>query len=247
MSLREYLAASREARYSLTFALPLLLLYEGLTALLPQSALAGVRNGADVLLKTVFVAFGGRNGVTAFGLLLLAGGVWAVWRDRQRHPGSLKPGVLAAMLAESVVYAAVLGSVVAILTAAVLGGVGLAAVQAPTRVTLPVASQLVVSLGAGIYEELVFRVLLVSGLVALGTVLGWKRPTGLAVAIVASAVIFSGFHYIGPLGDRLTLVSFTFRMVAGLVLSGLFAARGFGITAWTHALYDVGLALVGRF
>lgn len=247
MSLQEYLAASRQSRYSVTFALPLLLLYEGLTALLPPSQLAGVRNGADVLLKTVFVAFGGRNGVTAFGLLLLAGGAWAVWRDRSRHPGPLRPGVLAAMLGESVVYAAAFGFVVATLTAAALGGAGLAAVQAPGRTTLPMASQLVVSLGAGIYEELLFRVLLVSGLVALGTFIGLRRPATLVVAIVLSAVIFSGFHYIGPLGDRLTLASFTFRAVAGLVLSGLFAARGFGITAWTHALYDVGLALVGRF
>jgi hypothetical protein len=77
--------------------------------------------------------------------------------------------------------------------------------------------------------------------------LGWKRPATLAAAIVVSAVIFSGFHYLGPLGDRLTLASFTFRAVAGLVLSGLFAVRGFGITAWTHALYDVGLSLVGRW
>lgn len=247
MSLREYLAASRESRYSVTFALPLLLLYEGLTALLPQTELAGVRNGADVLLKTVFVAFGGRNGVTAFGVLLLVGGAWAVWQDRRRHPGPMRAGVLAAMLGESLMYAVVFGFVVAMLTAAVLGGVGLAGVQAPARGSLPIAAQLVVSLGAGIYEELVFRVVLVSGLVALGSLLGWQRPLALAAAIVVSAVIFSGFHYIGPLGDRLTLASFTFRAVAGLVLSGLFAARGFGITAWTHALYDVGLALVGRF
>jgi len=206
-----------------------------------------VRNGADVLLKTAFVAFGGPNGVTAFGLLLLAGGVWVVWRDRRRHPGPLRPSVLAAMLGESMVYAAGFGFVVAMLTAAALSGVGLAAVQAPGRVTLPMASQLVVSLGAGIYEELLFRVLLVSGLVALGSLLGWRRPATLAVAIVVSAAIFSAFHYIGPLGDRLTLASFTFRAMAGLVLSGLFAARGFGITAWTHALYDVGLSLLGRF
>jgi hypothetical protein len=246
MSLQEYLAASRQSRYSVTFALPLLLLYEGLTALLPPAQLAGVRNGADVLLKTVFVALGGRNGVTAFGVLLLAGGAWAILRDRRRHPGPLQPAVIAAMLAESVVYAAAFGFVVAMLTAAVLSGVGLAAVQALEGTTLPVASQLVVSLGAGIYEELLFRVLLVSGLVALGTFVGLGRQATLVAAIVFSAVIFSGFHYIGPLGDRLTLASFTFRAVAGLVLSGLFAARGFGITAWTHALYDVGLSLVGR-
>jgi hypothetical protein len=64
------------------------------------------------------------------------------------------------------------------------------------------------------------------------------------IAVIASAFIFSGFHYIGPLGDPLTLPSFTYRFVAGLLLSGLYVTRGFGITAWTHALYDVGLALV---
>lgn len=248
MSLREYLAASRQARYSVTFALPLLLSYEGLTALLPASTLGDVRNGADVMLKTVFETLGGRNGVTAFGVLLLVGGAWAVWQDRRKHPGPMRAGVLAGMLLESLVYAALFGFVVAALTAAVLGGgAGLAATQGQPREALPIAAQLVVSLGAGIYEELVFRVLLVSGLVGLATLLGWPRPVGLAIAIVGSAVIFSAFHYVGPLGDTFRLVSFTFRAVAGLVLSGLYTTRGFGITAWTHALYDVGLSMLGKF
>jgi hypothetical protein len=247
MPLRDYLAASRQPRYSVTFALPLLLLYEGLTALLDPSALSGVRNGADVLLKTVFATLGGRNGVTAFGVLLLLGGAWAVYRDRQRHPGPVKGGVLAGMLLESLIYAALFGFVVAALTAALLQSAGLAVVQVPARGSLPITAQLVVSLGAGIYEELLFRVLLVSGFVALATMVGWPRPVVLALAIVGSAAIFSAFHYVGPLGDRFTLASFAFRAVAGLVLSGLYAARGFGITAWTHALYDVGLAALGRF
>jgi hypothetical protein len=248
MSLREYLSASREARYSVTFALPLLLLYEGLTGLLPASALGEVRNGADVLLKTLFVTLGGRNGVTAFGVLLLAGGAWAVGQDRRRHPGPMRAGVLAGMLLESTVYAALFGFVVAMLTAALLGrGAGLAVAQGQPREALPIAAQLVVSLGAGIYEELLFRVLLVSGLLGLASLMGWPRPVGVAIAMVGSAVIFSAFHYVGPLGDTFRLASFTFRAVAGLVLSGLYASRGFGITAWTHALYDVGLSLLGRF
>lgn len=248
MSLSEYLSASRQARYSVTFALPLLLLYEGLTGLLPSSALGEVRNGADVLLKTVFVALGGRNGVTAFGLALLLAGAWAVWQDRQRHPGPMRAGVLAAMLLEALVYAALFGFVVAALTAALLGGgAGLAVVRGQPRQALPMDAQLVVSLGAGIYEELLFRVLLVSGLLGLATLLRWPRALGLTTAIVGSAVIFSAFHYVGPLGDTFGLASFTFRAVAGLVLSGLYTARGFGITAWTHALYDVGLSLLGRF
>ena len=241
MIVRDYVRATRQARYSLTFALPLLLLYEGLAAAMSQSAEAGVRNGADVLVKTVFVALGGPYGVTAFGVLLLGMGAWFAVRDLRRHPGRLQASYLGLMLAESVVYAALLGTVVSTLTALLLSG-QLAVVQEGSFGQLGFGSQLVVSLGAGLYEELLFRVLLVSGFVALGVWLGWRRPVAVGVAIVASAVVFSAFHYVGPFGDPLTLPSFAFRAIAGLVLSGLYVTRGFGIVAWSHALYDVGIA-----
>ena len=242
MSLGDYLKASRQARYSLTFALPLLLLYEGLAALLSQSAFAGVRNGADVLLKTVFMTLGGRTGFVAFGVLLLGVGAALVVRDLRAHPGRLVPGYIGLMLVESFVYAALLGTVVANLTSVLLSG-SLAVVQGGTFETFPLGTQLVVSLGAGLYEELLFRVLLVTGLLALGRAVGLKGAGNVAAAVLVSALIFSGFHYVGPYGDAFTLPSFTFRAVAGLLLSGLYVGRGFGIVAWTHALYDVGLAL----
>ena len=241
MVLRNYLKATRQARYSLTLALPLLLLYEGLAAVMSQSDAASVRNGADVLLKTAFTALGGRHGLTVFGALFLGVGAWLVWTDTRRRAHEFYPSYLGFMLIESVAYAAVLGSVVAAVTSLLLSG-QLAMVQQGGFGELSFANQLVVSLGAGLYEELLFRVLLVTGFVAVGVRLGWKRPVAVASAIVASALIFSGFHYIGPFGDPLTLPSFTFRAVAGLVLSGLFVARGFGIVAWSHALYDIAIA-----
>lgn len=172
-------------------------------------------------------------------------GAWIVWRDhRRRGGGRLDKRVFLGSIGESLVYAAIFGQVVALLTAQLLYGPQLTvALQAPMG-GFPLGTQLVISLGAGIYEELLFRVLLVSGLLALGLRLGWRRPVTVAVAVVLSALIFSAFHYVGPYGDPLTLGSFTFRAIAGLLLSGLYVARGFGITAWTHALYDVGLALV---
>ncbi|MDQ3699256.1 MAG: CPBP family glutamic-type intramembrane protease, partial [Gemmatimonadota bacterium] len=101
-------------------------------------------------------------------------------------------------------------------------------------------SRLMVSLGAGLYEELVFRVILVGGLAyAARTVLAAHPAAAGAIAAVIGAFIFSAFHYIGPYGDPLALSSFVFRFIAGLAFSGLFLLRGFGITAWTHALYDV--------
>jgi len=249
MRLRAYWTAAREPRYSLLFALPLLLLYEGLSFGMTRSAFAGVRNGADVLLKTAFLALGGRHGVALFTLVVLGAGGWFVWRDRRRHPGPLARRYFLGMLGESVGYAVLFGGVASALTMLLLHPT-LAAVQGGTSAgggvaSLSLGGQLVISLGAGIYEELLFRVLLVSGLTSLGIALGWRRPVAVGAALVLSALIFSGFHYVGPYGDTLTPASFTYRAVAGLLLSGLYVARGFGITAWTHALYDVGLALLG--
>jgi len=56
-------------------------------------------------------------------------------------------------------------------------------------------------------------------------------------------LLFSAFHYIGPFGEPLRLESFVFRTLAGIAFSALYLTRGFGITAWTHALYDVAVML----
>jgi hypothetical protein len=243
MTPREYFQAPRELRYSLLFAFPLLALYEGLSALLTQSAFLGVRNGADVLLKSLFVGLGGRAGLALFGVLLLGVGAWLVWRDQRARGGKLDSQVFLGMLGESIVYAAVFGQVTAVLTATLLRGAPLAVAFQEPLGALPLGTQLVVSLGAGIYEELLFRVLLVSGLLWVFKRLKWRTWVSVTAAVVLSALIFSGFHYIGPYGDPLAIPTFTFRAIAGLLLSGLYVARGFGVAAWTHALYDVGLAL----
>ena len=52
-------------------------------------------------------------------------------------------------------------------------------------------------------------------------------------------MIFSAVHYIGPMSDSFQLPSFLFRLVLGLVLTLIFATRGFAAAVWTHALYDV--------
>lgn len=241
-NVQRYIKASRQARYSLLFALPLLLLYEGLAVALNQSALAGVRNGADVLLKTVFVGLGGRAGLHVFAIVLVVWGVALVIADYRKHPGPIRPGYWGVMLGESVVLAAVLGAVAVNLTGLILSG-PIAAAQGGSLEAMPLSAQLVVSLGAGLYEELLFRVLMVAAFLWAGSRLGLKKTANVAVAILGSALIFSGFHYVGPYGDQLTLGSFTFRAVAGLLLSGIYVARGFGIVAWTHAIYDIGYAL----
>ena len=250
-----YWRAARSPRYSLTFAFPLLVAYEVLAFTLSHASLTGVRNGADVLLKSVFVLVGGRNGLVVFGALLVGTGLVLVWRDRRRS-GPMTGRVFVLMMVESVVYALAFGLVTGTLTGLLLHGLTTAAaplpasmraglLQAPSARGIALPTQLMISLGAGIYEELLFRVLLVGALAWLARRgFGW-RPAGAGVfATALGALVFSGFHYIGPYGDRLELASFTFRAVAGVLFSALYLLRGFGITAWTHALYDVFLSLV---
>ncbi|MBA3259889.1 MAG: CPBP family intramembrane metalloprotease [Gemmatimonadales bacterium] len=243
VSFEGYWRATRAPRYSLTFAFPLLALYELLAFTLSGHAITGVRNGADVLLKSLFVGFGGRDGLLVFGALLLGTGAVLIWRDL-RTGGSVEPRVYALMALESVAYALGFGLLVGMMTGILLGGLVLARPSALALQTadLGFATQLMISLGAGIYEELLFRVLLVGALVWLGRrVLGWGAGAAGVFATVIGALIFSGFHYVGPYGDPLELPSFTFRALAGLVFSAMYLTRGFGITAWTHALYDVWL------
>ena len=242
MIVKDYLASSRAPRYSLLFALPLLLLYEGLSFLLTGSTVEGVRNGADVLLKQLFLSIGGRYGLTMFNVVLFGIGAALVWRDRRANREPMSGRVFALMFLESAGYATLFGFVVGWLTALVLRGPGLLAIGAAD---LDLPTKLVTSLGAGIYEELVFRVLLTGGLLVGGRILfGFSRPTAAIFAVVTSALIFSSFHYVGALGDRFTVASFTFRAIAGLAFSALYVTRGLGVTAWTHALYDVGLTLL---
>jgi len=113
----------------------------------------------------------------------------------------------------------------------------------------------IMSLGAGFYEELAFRVLLY-GLGAkvlvwmfanqeVGVVDGGaKRFSFKSIMIMigwslASAAIFSGIHYVGAYADDFTLVSFAFRFALGVLLTMIFVARGFAAAVWTHAVYDV--------
>ena len=239
-ALSAYWKLSREPRYSVVFAIPLLLLYELLAALLSTPSGAGMRNGADVLLRSAIYAGAGRYGPLVFGVALIGTSIWIVGRDLRRSGGPLRPRIFAAMFAESLVLALAFGVVIGTVTAKLLTPFATGLAAGSVQSDAGVATRLMLSLGAGLYEELLFRVLLVSGLLLLAQrVLGWSRGIATAFAVGLGALIFSAFHYVGPYGDPLRLDSFVFRAIAGVAFSALYVFRGFGITAWTHALYDI--------
>ncbi len=167
---------------------------------------------------------------------------------------AFRPRKFLQILIEGVVYAFLM----AFIGNAVVGGI-FANAAAPAGI-LPGEGRFVgfiMSLGAGFYEELTFRVILFGfGAKILVWLFGKQRvllsgttaaPSGfsfrsLLVMVgwaIACAMIFSGVHYIGPLSDAFKLTSFTFRAVLGLVLTLIFVTRGFAAAVWTHAIYDV--------
>lgn len=239
-----YWRATRAPRYSVLFALPLFLLYEALAAGLAAEPGAHVRNAADVALKTPFLLFAGSRGSLAFFATAIAVCVYLVGRDMVRNRERLSLRVFGLMLVESAILALLLGLVVGTLTQRLLG-MSIVAQDATPLASLSAGTRLMLALGAGLYEELLFRVLFVGGMAAgLRWLLGGRRvAAGIAAALIG-ALVFSAFHYVGEYGDTFELASFTYRAIAGLVFSALYLTRGFGITAWTHALYDVYVMVV---
>ena len=235
---RAYWDESRSHRYSLVFALPLLLAYELLEAVAPVRIAGGVvRNGADVILTGLFTAAFGPRGPMVFMALVIGGALVLIWRDRKGGP--VRPGYFGLMLAESVALALVFGAVVGLATVQLLGPLrSLAAGVGGTPL-----QRLTLSLGAGLYEELLFRVVIVAFLSHLFRLAAFSRFTAGTIAVILGAVLFSAFHYVGSLGEPFRIESFVFRAVAGVAFSAMYLLRGFGITAWTHALYDVAVLL----
>jgi Type II CAAX prenyl endopeptidase Rce1-like len=104
-------------------------------------------------------------------------------------------------------------------------------------------SALVMSLGAGFYEEIAFRVglfglglRLVLGLI--GTISRFKRWLVAVAWALVSSLAFSAWHYVGDLGDVFEPRSFVFRTVCGLVFTAIYTFRGFAPAVWTHTIYD---------
>lgn len=128
------------------------------------------------------------------------------------------------------------------------------AVGDPAPRSLPRVLRLV---GAAPWEELLFRVgayacayFVARRLLEFFGLVG--RPVQAAAefaALLVSALAFSAFHlhavqaWIGLRGERFDTGLFLWRVSAGLVLGGLFRWRGFGVAAWSHALFNLGLAL----
>jgi hypothetical protein len=106
-------------------------------------------------------------------------------------------------------------------------------------------ARFVMSCGAGVWEEAVFRLLILGGLVALGhNVMGLRRPLAIAGALFLSAALFSAAHHIPPNGDPFRIGVFVYRLLAGVAFGLIYWWRGFAVAVYSHAFYDLYVLLL---
>jgi hypothetical protein len=164
---------------------------------------------------------------------------------------AFRPSKILQIALEGAAYAIAMGTATSWIVGKMFAGL-------PAGLTGGPLSGIVMALGAGFYEELAFRVILFGlgskllawlfvrqrvDLVGGGPRLGFGTILIMVVWAIASAAIFSGMHYLGPLGDHFDERTFVARAVLGLALTLVYASRGFAAAVWTHALYDVWVLL----
>lgn len=223
-----YFAWSSDPAVALIAVLPLWIAYEILRLVLTPNE----RNGAELLLLREMNRIGG-HGLLVLRAALAVLTAFAARSLFRRQVPWLR--VAAVLILEGSVYGVMLGPIASAMTSS----------AARLLCTTPVASELtanlVGSMGAGIFEELVFRLGLMSALVwvALQAVRAWSLPQWFAgvFAMIVSALVFSWFHHL--CGEPFEQTRFLFRTMAGLLLGGLMWARGFGICVYAHTVYNV--------
>jgi membrane protease YdiL (CAAX protease family) len=112
-------------------------------------------------------------------------------------------------------------------------------------------ADIITGIGAGIYEELIFRLILICLLMIIfQDILRIDKINSIILSILISAALFSASHHVDFLSGQLnqhdpfSFTKFLFRVIAGVYFAVLFAIRGFGITAATHAFYDIIAVLI---
>ena len=233
-----YLEASRTPLHSLIVLLPCLVAYEFALRWSDQA----VRNGADMWLDRLLQDVGS-SPVRWLPLATIVG--LLAWHYVSGRPWSVQARVVGAMVIEAGAYAVLL---------AFVGGLVWARLSSGSE-TIFASHELsaggsnadhgqwyaeLVYCGAGVYEELLFRAILLPITIAV-LLRRLDRRRAVIVALTLTSLLFALVHYdvVNPYGEPFAWESYWFRTAAGLAFGGLFLARGLGIAAIAHVGYDL--------
>jgi len=224
---------------SLLLVFPLFVVYQIGVLSMPSTY-----NGADLITSQLLRLLHGNSGTyllinvglaIAFFVLVLV----------LRKKNTFDPRLFVPVLFESAIYALTMGSLICFVMIDFLHidpKLFIGCATGPSQASP--AAKLVLSLGAGVHEELVFRLIMVGGGVWLfERALGMRRWIAVVLAFAISSVLFSAAHHIIG-GEPFRVGAFTYRVLCGLVFATIFQTRGFAVAVYTHALYDIYVLLV---
>jgi hypothetical protein len=223
-----YLEQTRRPLHCLAFLLPMLAVYEvGIFLAYPPFSTEGPPEVMAKVLLSWFMELLGATGVYLPGLIVVL--ALLGWHLARKDPWQIDRPVLVGMAGESALLALPLLLWHAVLT------------HRTPLASADWADSVLLSMSAGIYEELVFRLLLISLLTFIMTeIIRLKSRPAEVLAVVLSSLLFAAHHCKGFGGSEpLALDRFVFRFAAGIYLAGVFVLRGFGIAVGSHTAYDV--------
>lgn len=225
--MRSYLSESQKPWPSLLVVLPLIAIYETASRGMVSWADSGPADQlvAFALLRRGFVSLGAQGAMLpALALVACLLG----WHIATRDGWRVKPLHLGVMAVEGCLLSLPLAAFALLVSNAIP--------FAASNVMVP--RMAVLSIGAAVYEELIFRLV---GFVLLSIILTdmcrIKRVASDGITLILTAALFAAYHYLGT--ESFRWETFGFRFIAGLFLGLLFLSRGFGVTAVCHAAYDV--------
>ena len=218
----------------LAFVLPLLLVYELGTIFANQ--MSG-RSGIDQWLHW-FMEMAGIGHLVVLPLVTI--GVLLHWHHKINDDWKMHPNVLIGMMAESTCLGVILFFAGNAVCRVIAVESELATMAIANENSANLWCNTIAFIGCGVYEELVFRLLLLSGLIHAGKKY-FPETEVKTLAIIFTSLIFAALHYdlFNPAAATIDVYEFLFRFSASIVFCVLFLFRGFGIAVGTHVIYDV--------
>ena len=230
-----YAQRSRQPLHILLFLLPLLIAYEvGSIVYLTLPSDSGPSTIRIVEAQGILAGFFRVFGVAGLHLpavaLVL---VLLIQHVLTRNSWAIRPRTIGLMASESFALALPLLLLAMVMTTAPLAAAsGLA--------ELPWQARATIALGAGLYEELLFRMILIEALHLIAAdLLRLKEWAARALAVVVSAIAFAAYHDLTSAGGGLDAPRALFMVLAGIYFGFLYITRGFGIVVGVHAVYDL--------
>ena len=230
-----YFKISKNLFYSLIFISPMIFLYELLCFYQFYNEEYIIRNGADIFLRNFFISFGSYSNILYAVFLFITLLIIFLYNKKIVSLGVIKVKYLILMFLESIFWTIIFLPFMLYFEKIILSIIS----------SQSILETYYLSIGAGIWEEILFRFMLISlfNYVLLKLFKTSQFITNIC-SILISASIFSLFHYIGPYGDLFTYKTFCIRFIAGIYLGTIYIFRGLGIVSYVHIFYDISIATI---